>query len=204
MEQRRMEGFPLTANRIQLIALSHFAKYGYAGTSLSKIAEEVGIKKPSIYAHYKSKEDLFLHVLQSVFVDELNWITDFFHKHEQLPLYDQLKLLLDSYRHRYSQYDVLKFMLRVAFFPPPSLQEPVLERMHSFIERLEKGLIPRMAQALRSQEIHGVHPEQAAKAFISILDGLFVQLLYGGVSRFESNLEAAWTIYWRGITCKSV
>jgi len=142
MEQRRMEGFPLTANRIQLIALSHFAKYGYAGTSLSKVAEEVGIKKPSIYAHYKSKEDLFLHVLQSVFVDELNWITDFFHKHEHLPLYDQLKLLLDSYRHRYSQYDVLKFMLRVAFFPPPSLQEPVLERMHSFIERLEKGLIP--------------------------------------------------------------
>lgn len=60
MEQRRMEGFPLTANRIQLIALSHFAKYGYAGTSLSKVAEEVGIKKPSIYAHYKSKEDLFL------------------------------------------------------------------------------------------------------------------------------------------------
>lgn len=204
MEQRRMEGFPLTANRIQLIALSHFAKYGYAGTSMSHIAEEVGIKKPSIYAHYKSKEDLFLHVLQSVFVDELNWITDFFHKHEQLPLYDQLKLLLKSYRHRYNQYDVLKFMLRVAFFPPPSLREPVLDRMHAFVEKLEKGLVPRMAQALRSQEICGVHPEQAAKAFISILDGLFVQLLYGGIDRFESNLEAAWTIYWRGITCRPI
>lgn len=33
-------------------AVSHFAKEGFEGASLSKIAEEVGIKKPSIYAHY--------------------------------------------------------------------------------------------------------------------------------------------------------
>lgn len=197
-----MEEFPLTANRIQLIALSHFAKHGYDGTSLAKIAEDVGIKKPSIYAHYKSKDDLFLHVLQTVFIDEWNWITDFFNKHELMSLHDQLTQLIQSYRQRYEQYDVLKFILRVSFFPPEALQEQVMERMNEFLDRLEKGLVPRMAQALRTHEICGVHPEQASRAFICILDGLFVELLYGGPERFEKKLEAAWSIYWRGLTVK--
>ncbi|MBD2807322.1 helix-turn-helix transcriptional regulator, partial [Xenorhabdus sp. ZM] len=45
----------MTANRIKAVALSHFARYGYEGTSLANIAQEVGIKKPSIYAHFKGK-----------------------------------------------------------------------------------------------------------------------------------------------------
>ncbi|MDQ7864476.1 TetR/AcrR family transcriptional regulator [Peribacillus frigoritolerans] len=32
--------------------------------SLSQIAEEVGMKKQSIYAHFKGKDDLFLQVLR--------------------------------------------------------------------------------------------------------------------------------------------
>lgn len=40
-------------------ALKYFTLHGYEGASLSLIAEDVGMKKQSIYAHFKGKDDLF-------------------------------------------------------------------------------------------------------------------------------------------------
>ncbi|TXK79848.1 TetR/AcrR family transcriptional regulator [Paenibacillus sp. N3.4] len=45
-------------------ALQFFAIHGYEGASLSQIAENVGMRKQSLYAHFKGKDDLFLQVLQ--------------------------------------------------------------------------------------------------------------------------------------------
>jgi AcrR family transcriptional regulator len=38
-------------------ALKYFTLHGYEGASLSKIAEEVGLKKQSLYSHFKGKDD---------------------------------------------------------------------------------------------------------------------------------------------------
>jgi len=40
-------------------ALILFAERGYENVSVEEIAAEVGIKAPSIYKHYKSKQDIF-------------------------------------------------------------------------------------------------------------------------------------------------
>ena len=45
-----------TKERIIEAALELFSVKGYAGTSMDEIAQAVGIKAPSIYDHYKSKE----------------------------------------------------------------------------------------------------------------------------------------------------
>ena len=47
-----------TKDRILLAALDLFSQKGYDQTSIDLIAEAVGIKGPSIYAHYKGKEDI--------------------------------------------------------------------------------------------------------------------------------------------------
>lgn len=48
-----------TRNKIINTSIKFFLIYGYDNTSLSMIAEEVGIKKSSFYHHFKNKEDLF-------------------------------------------------------------------------------------------------------------------------------------------------
>lgn len=47
-----------TKQRILYAALDMFSEKGYDGVSVDQIAEAVGIKGPSLYHHYKSKEDI--------------------------------------------------------------------------------------------------------------------------------------------------
>ena len=47
-----------TKDRILDEALTLFSENGYDGTSVERIAEKVGIKAPSLYKHFKSKEDI--------------------------------------------------------------------------------------------------------------------------------------------------
>lgn len=48
-----------TKDKILDKSLDLFSKFGYADVSMEKIAGEVGIKAPSIYKHFKSKEEIF-------------------------------------------------------------------------------------------------------------------------------------------------
>lgn len=48
-----------TKQRILAEALNLFSKNGYQAVSVEQIAKVVGIKAPSLYKHYNSKQDIF-------------------------------------------------------------------------------------------------------------------------------------------------
>ncbi len=58
-----------TPERIANAALEEFAKHGYAQANLATIAKSCGISRPSLLYHFKSKEELFEHVLLRAFVE---------------------------------------------------------------------------------------------------------------------------------------
>ncbi|WP_083232838.1 TetR/AcrR family transcriptional regulator [Endozoicomonas atrinae] len=53
-----------TAQRILDVSERLFAQKGYAGASLREVAEEVGIREPGLYRHFKNKEELYQQVLE--------------------------------------------------------------------------------------------------------------------------------------------
>lgn len=53
-----------TKEKIFEVALNQFSKKGYDSVSLREIAEEVGIKKSSIYSHYSSKEAILMDIFE--------------------------------------------------------------------------------------------------------------------------------------------
>lgn len=55
-----------TKKRILDEALTLFAEKGYANVYVGEIAEAVGIKAPSLYKHYKSKQDIFNAILEEM------------------------------------------------------------------------------------------------------------------------------------------
>lgn len=53
-----------TKQRILGEAVNLFSKEGYEAVSVDQIAKAVGIKAPSLYKHYKSKQDIFDSILR--------------------------------------------------------------------------------------------------------------------------------------------
>ena len=54
-----------TKEKILDAALTLFAENGYDGTSVEQIAKAVGIKAPSLYKHYKGKEEILNALIDS-------------------------------------------------------------------------------------------------------------------------------------------
>ncbi|AIQ51560.1 TetR/AcrR family transcriptional regulator [Paenibacillus sp. FSL R7-0331] len=190
----------MTSNRIREIALAHFAKNGYEGASLADISAEVGIKKQSIYNHFKGKDELFLTVFRDAAEREMLFIEGYLQQSGSLPLEEMLHGFLHSYSRRYEQEDDTRFFLRMAFFPPAHLREEIVEYSNRHLDRIGLLLQAHFESAAQGGIIHPeVTAATASVAFIAVLDGMFVELLYGNTESAAHRLDASWRVYWRGI-----
>lgn len=56
-----------TKAKILKAATTLFSELGYKGTSVRKIASNVGIRESALYNHFKNKEEIFLEVAKDIF-----------------------------------------------------------------------------------------------------------------------------------------
>lgn len=128
----------MTINQIKKVALLHFSEKGYEGTSLSDIAQNVGIKKQSIYSHFKNKDELFLTVTNQVINEEIDFLHNFFTQNNP-NLQNCLKCFISELEIKYNQNGEsnMKFLLRMAYMPPLELKEEVITCFNLYFSELE-------------------------------------------------------------------
>nr|WP_154959386.1 TetR/AcrR family transcriptional regulator [Paenibacillus xylanexedens] len=189
----------MTAYSIRDASLFHFARDGYEGASLRAIADEVGIKKPSIYAHFSGKEDLFMHTLEYAFDEVRRHTLEYFRDHAHLPLEQRLRGLLTWFEQEYQDHASARLMLRNCYYPPPDLYSQVMDLVYPFLDGMERALSRLLQRAIREGDVPPIPAEQAAIAFMTFLDGITVEIIYGSSRRYKRRLDASWPVFWNGI-----
>ncbi|AWB46294.1 TetR/AcrR family transcriptional regulator [Paenibacillus sp. CAA11] len=180
-------------------ALCRFALDGYAGASLKDIAEEAGIKKPSIYAHFQGKDDLFLHVLEHCVIKVKRKIRRFYLHQLDEPLSQRLKGLLSFLQDSYHQDRDTQFLLRTFYFPPQELYAEVLSRGNPFLDGMEQMLTLELGREIQNRGSSLIEPAHAATAYMTLADGVLLDMLYEIPERSRRRLELSWPVYWKGI-----
>lgn len=186
-----------THEKIKLTAIAHLGKYGYKGTSLSKIAEEVGIKKPSLYAHYKSKQDMFdgcMEFAKSEFMAQAEDILRSSNTPEQ-----KLYNLPASFFDAYDADDSRLFYLRFAYMPPEELGENKIRYSNDFIESLADLVSDPVLNLTGMADTSSQRYNEALEAYLCIFDGLMVELLFGGTKEYRARLDMVWPLFLRGV-----
>ncbi|EIT84108.1 TetR family transcriptional regulator [Fictibacillus macauensis ZFHKF-1] len=183
------------AQQIKEAALHYFAKEGYDGASLAAIAKEAGMKAPSIYAHFKSKDELFLAVMEEVASQEQEKVRAYFVASGAMRLQEKLYDFFLQQIKQYEENEAMRFWLRISFFPPSHLQAPILERLYRNLDEMEAVI----QEEFNRSKLDGIDEQKAAKAYIAVLDSILVELLYGGKKRVQERLEASWYMFARGV-----
>ena len=191
----------MKSNEIKEAALKYFTIHGYEGASLSQIAEEVGIKKQSIYTHFKGKDDLFLQVLREAKETELTSKLQYFNKidsqNPEKDLYGFLKLVIDLFQKN----EQLKFWLRMSFFPPAHLSKAIEEEVIDIEEKVQAILESKFQDWIDAEVIVRDVAKTPTFAFLGVVDSIMLELVYGNdEKRLKDKLEASWTVFWRGIS----
>lgn len=175
------------SNEIQAQAQILFAKYGYEKTSLSLIAEESGVKKQTIYSHFKSKEDLFRAVAEYISTQECQYLSDFFAKDE--PPFALLQSFILAMRDRLTDEGdtSARLMIRMIFEPSGVLAEQSPSRCPDYLHQLEHSL----ASALIRQGIQPPRARNLAALIGTFLVGLFGVLVFIGQKPFDKKYLAS-------------
>ncbi|MED3910920.1 TetR/AcrR family transcriptional regulator [Peribacillus simplex] len=193
----------MKSNEIKEAALKYFTIHGYEGASLSQIAEEVGMKKQSIYAHFKGKDDLFLQVLRDAKETELSSKLQYFSKvdskNPEKDLYGFLQLVIDLFQKN----EHIKFWLRMSFFPPAHLEKEIGQEVIDIEEKVQAILECQFQDWINAKLIVEDAAITPTYAFLGVVDSILLELVYGNdEKRLKDKLAASWKVFWRGISQK--
>lgn len=101
------------AGEILAAAERLFCRHGYDGVSVSAVAAEAGVCKATVFHHFKSKDELYLAVIQQVRREVSHDLLKITASGGDRPIGESLTRVADTYvRHLFSQGDRICLLMR--------------------------------------------------------------------------------------------
>lgn len=159
------------------------------------------MKKQSLYAHFKGKDDLFLQVLQDAketeITSKLHYLSKVDTHNPKADLLGYLHLVIDLFQKN----EQLKFWLRMSFFPPSHLAASIDEEVIDTEKKIQTVLESKFQAWIDAKVIMDDAALTPTLAFLGVVDSIMLELVYGNNEiRLNDKLNASWTVFWRGIS----
>lgn len=176
-----------------------FSEKGYAGMTMKEIAREVGIKAPSLYAFFKSKEDILLHIYRNVMAEHFQ-LTVLGLGDRDKPIRTQLYDLLHAIMvFQLKEKLPIRIFMRLLLFPPEVFQINLKEEFLK-LEDKERELFSRMfRRGMENGEIRETDCDALAQYLLCIMDGLFWEMQRFDEEKFWKRFQIVWEQFWDGI-----
>jgi AcrR family transcriptional regulator len=191
MEEKKTRANGRASRKAILAAAADvFAENGYRGTSLTEIANRVGMTQPGLLHHFNTKDQLLLAVIQE-------HETTSEHSHsmvedlgpENFLLVESIEKLATSNMGARQAQLLLTTLSAEAIPRDHPLHEHFVQRYRTF----RRGLATILARAQEHGKVReDINPQQVAREMIATLDGLHLQWL---LDPKEINLKKALRTY---------
>lgn len=180
-----------TKRKIMSSSFELFAKHGDS-FSLTEVAEDVGIKKASIYAHFENKDMLINKVIE-------NEIEKYFFEINQEK--DDLKNIFFGVLNYYNDSQTkLLFWKRLLLFPPQSIDADLLEKIHLMSKKRYEVVGKLISKGIKSGVIKKDSEEEINLMFFSLIHGLLSSILIYHPKDIKEHFDNIWHKFWDSIT----
>ncbi|MFC7783758.1 TetR/AcrR family transcriptional regulator [Rossellomorea sp. GCM10028870] len=187
---------------IKDVALDLFGQKGYEDTSLMEIATAVGIKKPSIYNHFRSKEDLFMEVIEDLSVSEVTAYKSAEEKMDPQEPLTNIRTLFDLFCQRLVTTKEALLWKRVTFFPPEVFKD-LIQKQFIYFEQVTTAILVSIYQEGQKQKLFSeIKEDEFIASFLCLVDGVFLEHHYYTEEIFRQRIESAWKVYELGISSR--
>ncbi len=173
--------------------MARFALQGFESTSMNEIATDVGLKKPSVYGHFRNKDELYLSLLPLLIEAELAFAA------QQIrggtTVRKQLLAYLKGIRKRYEASYAVQFWTRALANPPGHIYDEVVQPLHGFMASLERIILDAVRDSELADNPGKVSSEHLAMTFMAMVDSLQSELVHGGTTKYNRRLKALWAVF---------
>lgn len=172
LENPRMKRMPkkrresnATEQTIMRIATELFSQKGYSGTSISDIANAVGLTNATLYYYVTNKQDLLLRVLESGMEGFLSRLEEICER--DLGAREKLRLAIQNHLNFiFDRPDAVAVFLRERRFLEPHL----LERYSARVSRYDQLFTSIIAQGVTAQEFPQIDPRLASLSILGMIN----------------------------------
>lgn len=176
-----------------------FSKKHYNSVSLSEIAEKSGIKKSTIYAHFTSKEDLFIEVFENEINRARENLESTLNHNRSKDVEIILKqLLIRSVEYVMEHTPVGGFWAYMLFVPTNDLPQQVTIRINDLKSHIEKIFIELITRGIDKGQIIYKDPNSLVYLYLCLLQGSLLIKLNSKSFHMNKIIES-WSCFWDSI-----
>lgn len=183
--------------KILITSIKLFAEYGFDATSMSKIANAIGVTKPALYAHFDNKVAIFENALDKISSEYIDFMK--FHLAQANPnsVENKLSTFLITYLSAQQEDQTsIAFFNRLQFFPTEGLEDLIKTHMEECNNTCNALLTEVITTGIKSGEIDSrLSASQVLNTYLCLMYGFTCSIhLFQ-----EESFPGIWEVFWRGI-----